>query len=175
MKKVFKYAMAVALTVATVGFTACTPGEEEKPIENDGTYYAFHLQETGVSGAYKTKINALDTAYYQLTEADMQNDYGVVSLYLENRTSGSLSTTQKVEILEGPAKLANDEYICGGGSCPWNKAPYTLVPGINEDKPLAIDIHPSDLGSATTALFRLTVGEADKFDHATIIYLRLKK
>ena len=164
MKKYFKYAMAIAMTVTALGITAC--GGEE-PIENDGTYYAFYFNNN--------KVQPIDTVFYELTREELDNNLAQPTFVLENLTNGPLSTTQKVEVLEGPASLIADENICGGGSCPWNKEPYTLDPGMNPTKSITIDFYPKDNPDLNTALFKLTVGEADNFKHATIIYMRINK
>lgn len=163
MKKTVKFAMAIALTVAAMGFAACDP--EDDIIENDGTYYAFHFSGKAVQ--------PLDTVFYTLTREEIDNNLSQPTFVLENLTNGALSTTQKVEVLEGPASLIEKEKICGGGQCPWDGNPYTLEPGMNPEKTITIDIYPNDTPDLHTALFKLTVGEASKFAHATIIYLRV--
>ena len=167
MKKLFKTMMAVATMVAAMSMVSCgekNPKEGLDIIENEGTHFALYYNSQ--------KITPLDTLVYDITLADRQNDLAIINLVPENLTSGELSTSQKCDMLEGDNDMANLE-ICGGGTCPWNGQPYTTVPGMNTDKPIAFDVHPSEHTAGHSALYRVAIGVGEKIEHATVVYLRI--
>ena len=172
MKKFFKI-MSMAVVAACVCFASC--GEKDKPeqpevikwpvseMENAANHYALHYNGSAVvPGA---------TVVYTATSEDRANDLVTVIFTPENKTDEALMASQEVAIVEGPESLKDVE-VCGGGNCPWSGDPYRLEPGLNEEMPIAIDIHPSGHAAGTTALYRVAIADRN-MNNATFIYLRI--
>lgn len=170
--------MAAAALISALALASCNDdpsengGKTQQTIENDGTCYAF------VYGG--ERIAALDTVVYTVGRDAMENDFADITFFIDNLRDEPMLATQRVDILQGPSKMGDNEYICGGGECPWDGQAFMLEPGINEKMPLTYDLHPSVMGDYNSVLMRLVVGDAKDgdaktIDHATIIYLRINK
>ena len=170
MKNIFKFLASMAVAVAMIGFTSCEPDPEPEPqpqpqtyeldpIENVGTLFAFHFNgQTVEPGA---------TVTYNATTEDINDNFAAINLYIENLGNEEVTAIHRIEIAEGPADM-NEYEVCAGGSCPWNGEPYTLVPGMNNDKPITLEFFPADHATHATALFRVAV-TTSRNDNATYI------
>ena len=128
--------------------------------------YALHYLTTDAPA-----LSDGDTVDY--TIAEWEYDLGITScnIFIENLTESNLLTTQEVSIVEGPSSLAPD--LCAGGNCPWNGQPYELVPGVNTEMPLTIEV-PLSSNYTGSLLLKVVVGNSNGLANNTTAYIRMQ-
>lgn len=126
--------------------------------------YALHF----LDGTTPALANG-DTVDYT-PDANALRLHTPVSFIIENLTEQDLLTTQEVTLVEG-GRVSYD--VCGGGSCPWDGNPYTVVPGINEDLFVGIEPNYDGIDNAEL-LFRIDVGNDPDLANSVTAYLRIK-
>lgn len=168
MKNIFKYFGMAAMALTMVGLVACKdePVEPTPQPEPDNSVYALHyLDATSAAVRNGDTVDYTPESWeYELSQTSSLN------IYIENRTSNTLSTVQEVTMLQGPEGQRLE--VCAGGNCPWNGNPYDIAPGTDTDKPITVEAGLSNEYSGIS-LIRVKVGRAGTMDDAVTVYVRV--
>lgn len=158
MKKFTKFLMAGIMMSAMVGFISCSKDEEkEETTIEESTSYAIYYEGQALTAGQTIVVSPT---------ADLSENPDVAAdLFMYNKTSNTLNTCFKVELVEGPESMGADVPVCYG-VCRMHNLPYThesiaLAPGLDQN---AIQVHVyTDMREGiNNATYRITVGEGNQ-------------
>lgn len=178
MKKFARIFTIAAVALGLSGAVACSEDDDKKetPSNNPETPFVPDGEYTE-SEAYAIVYNndtltAGQMVEYTATAEDIENDQVTIRMDILNKTRGELSTWQQIVMVQGPSTMASPA-VCGGGMCPWDGEPYTLAPGVNTDKFMAIEFTPSKITRPATAYFQITVGTGRELTDPQVNFLKV--
>lgn len=167
MKKTMKLFMVAFVMMATVSLVACSDDDENpsgQPTES--TSYAIHYQDRVLEPG--------ETICHTVTEMERIADEAVEDFFIENKTSSTLSTSFKVEFVEGPdsmRELGVCYGVCIPVTCPYSWSVFQIEPGIDTN-PLQLHCYPSDHATGVTGTYRITVGEGSELANPQVFFLQ---
>ena len=173
MKKTFKMMMAAVMTMAMVGFVACSKDDDKKTDEPQQQTYeestTFEILYHGQAVAAGTTVE------YTLTQEEINNDDSDAEFFVKNKTNATVQRVFKVELTEGPASMGTEAPICYGVCEPHN-LPYTsnavdLAPG-TDDKAIQIHLYPSFHEGAHTGTYKITVGKGANLEDPQVCFVK---
>lgn len=172
MKKTFKMMMAAVMTMAMVGFVACSKDDDKKTdepqqqtYEASGSYAIHYMGRTLEPG---------QTVYHNVTEAEKEADEAVDDFHIENLRDLTLGTRFKVEFVSGPTSM-NEVPVCYGQCksviCPYTSNEFDLASGLD---PIALQVHcyPRDHEAGSKGTYRITVGIGESLEDPQVFFLQ---
>jgi hypothetical protein len=154
MKKFTKFLMAGIMMSAMVGFISCSKDEEkEETTIEESTSYAIYYEGQALTAGQTIVVSPT---------ADLSENPDVAAdLFMYNKTSNTLNTCFKVELVDGPASM-NEAPVCYGvcqsQQLPYTHEPISLAPGM-DPKPIQVHVYMGLHEGAHTGTYRITVGE----------------
>ena len=161
--------LAYILAAIAVLFCGCNKDDDEKggndPLRNSDSYTVKYDNHTIAAG---------DTVKYNPTATELENEFVHMVFFILNKTSESLSTAVKMEMLQGPdsyksAGICLDE--CQNGICPFSCTPYPIGSGV--EKQLELEMFPSASEGSQRALYRVTVGKGAELGDPPVFFIQL--
>lgn len=162
MKKM-KLFLAAFVMMATVSLVGCSKDEEKTTYEASTTFDIIHNNQTVAAGA---------TVEYTLGAEEFD---GEVSLFVKNKSTNTVQRVFKVELVEGPATMANAP-ICYG-QCTEQHLPYTSEPaaiaaGATDAQAIQIHLWPDMHVDAHTGTYKVTVGNGANLEDPQVCFVK---
>lgn len=169
MKSIFKYLGLAVMSMAILSLTACNNDDNKKEDNQTPTtgnaVYKLHLGATDSQA-----LADGDTVDYEPARWERDLNMTQAIFYIENCTSAPVMTTQTYEFVEGQTGQLLE--ICAGGNCPWNGQPYEVAVGVDDQKPVTVEVGLSDEYTGVS-IVKLKVGRAETMADAVTVYLRV--
>lgn len=166
MKKTSKILMAAFVMIATMGVASCNKDTGD---ERESTRYAF---------IYKgDTVDPGETIRHTPSQSERQNDLATVEILIKNKTDNELNSKILLEKLDGPVAMDTLVIHIGQstsnikGNWPWKSDNIALAPGVNNNKAIKIDYHPS--GVTATTRYRLAVGEGGNVSDPEVLFIEI--
>ncbi len=161
MKNILKTLAFMVIGLAMTSIVACEKDDTDTPS------YAIHYNGAVVADG--------ETIVYNPGLNEINMDWATIELLPENKTSNTLETVMKIELVEGPADM-NDLSICYGETCktgvaPWTSDPFNLTAGLNQNMLIKFDYTPSKVTEKTT--YRLTLGNGSSMKNPYVVYINV--
>lgn len=169
MKNIFKYLGLAVMSMAMLSLTACNNDDNKKDDNRTpatgNAVYKLHLGSVD-----SPALADGDTVDYEPARWERDLTMTQAIFYIENCTSAPVMTTQTYEFVEGQTGQLLE--ICAGGNCPWNGQPYEVAVGVDDQKPVTVEVGLSDEYTGVS-IVKLKVGRAETMADAVTVYLRV--
>lgn len=169
MKNIFKYFGLAAMAAAVMSLAACNNDDKGKD-DNQTPAAGNKVYKLHFGSVDSQALADGDTVDYTPERWEQELAMTQAIFYIENCTSAPVMTTQTYEFVDGQDGQLLE--ICAGGNCPWNGQPYEVAVGVDDQKPVTLEVGLSEAYTGVSVV-KLRVGRAETMADAVTAYLRV--